>query len=98
MPGLPFLFGIEDREVLADDFFARVPLESLCPAVPGGDTAIHIEPEDRVVLDTVDQNLELFGALTPRSLIGESPFHLMGVERDLDRRSKLAFIERLDQV
>ena len=42
--------------------------------VPGGDTAIHIEPEDRVVLDTIDKNLELLGPLTPRSLVGERPF------------------------
>src|SRR5689334_13516401 len=31
----PCFFGIEDREVLADDFVRLVPLESLRTAVPG---------------------------------------------------------------
>ena len=76
----------------------RVPLESLRTAVPGCDTAIPIEHEDRVVPDAIDENLELLGRMTFRSLISESPFHLMCVEGDLDGRSKLTFVERLHKV
>src|SRR3954470_18382311 len=97
MASLPFVFGIENREVLADNFFARVPLESLSAVVPGGDTAIHINQKDRVVLDPIDKSLELLGPLAPCSLISERPFHPVCVKRDLDRRSQLAFVERLDQ-
>ena len=89
---------IERREVLPDDLLGRVALDSLRTGVPGCDTAIRIEHEDRVVPDAIDENLELLGRVTFRSLISESPFHLMCVEGDLDGRSKLTFVERLHKV
>ena len=38
------------------------------------------------------------GRVTFRSLVSESPFHVMCVEGDLDGRSQLTFVERLDEV
>ena len=55
---LPCFFGVEDREVLADDFVGLVPLESLRASVPGRDTAIAIEHEDCVVGDVIHENLK----------------------------------------
>ncbi|HEU4579628.1 MAG TPA: hypothetical protein VFS67_15325 [Polyangiaceae bacterium] len=46
---------IEHREVLADDLLREIPLDALGPRVPGGDAAVEVEDEDRVVPDALDE-------------------------------------------
>ena len=44
-------FGVEDREVLADDLVGRVALEALGAGIPGRYVAVCVEKIDGVVLD-----------------------------------------------
>src|SRR6266480_1030107 len=46
--------GIQDGEVLAEDFFAPVAVERLRPGVPARHTTLRIEHVDRAILDRID--------------------------------------------
>jgi len=52
-------FGVETREMAADDFLGRVTLDALRAAIPAGYIALGIEHEDGVVLDSINQQPEL---------------------------------------
>ena len=54
--------------MLADDLVGRVALDPLGPGVPGGDVAVGVEHEDRVVPDALDQEPEALLALAQRLL------------------------------
>src|SRR5471030_3232807 len=49
---------IKLREMPADDFLARVSLDARRARVPADHEALRIEHENRVILDTVDQQPE----------------------------------------
>src|SRR5579872_918547 len=51
------LFGVEAGEVLPDDFVGRIALDVLGARIPAHDVAGGVEHEDRIVHDTLDQQL-----------------------------------------
>ena len=53
--GITIFLGVENAEVLSDDFFRRITLDVLGPGIPGGDVARRIELEDRIIDDRFDQ-------------------------------------------
>ena len=48
-----FLFGVEAGKVLADDLGRQVALDFLGPEIPGGDEALRVKHEDRVIFDAL---------------------------------------------
>lgn len=56
----------EDGDVLPENLVGCVAIESLSSDVPTRYPSFGIEPEDGVVADPVDQESELFFAVTPR--------------------------------
>jgi hypothetical protein len=58
------LLRVEAREVLSDDLFGAITLDAFGAAVPRRDSSLRIEHEDRVVLDSLHQQLELLFALS----------------------------------
>src|SRR5262249_15621352 len=61
--------AVERREVPADDLLRLVALDALGPGVPGGDVAVGVEHEDRVVAHRRHEELEDLRAL-PQLLLG----------------------------
>jgi hypothetical protein len=49
---------IKNREVPADDFLGTIAFKTLSPGVPRRDVTVHIEHENRVVHDAVDEQIE----------------------------------------
>src|SRR5262245_3522679 len=56
------LVRVEAREVLSDDLFGAITLDVFGSAVPRRDSSLWIEHEDRVILDSLHQQLELLFA------------------------------------
>ncbi|MNY43708.1 hypothetical protein D3C86_1786830 [compost metagenome] len=54
-PGTAIVFGIETREMLAEDLGFLVALETPGASVPAGDDAIGINHVDRIVDHCIDQ-------------------------------------------
>ncbi len=53
------VFGsVEAGEMLADDFIGPIPLDALGPGIPGGDPAIGVQHEDRVLPGALDEEAE----------------------------------------
>src|SRR5687767_1112591 len=50
----------EYRKVLADNLVGRISFNTLGARIPGGHTAVWVEHEDRVVLDTFDHQSQAF--------------------------------------
>src|SRR5690349_18063393 len=70
--------GVESGKMLADDLVGTVALDALGPAVPGGDDAVAVELEDRVVDDGVHEPPEALLALN-ELLAGHFPVgHVAG--------------------
>ncbi len=76
---LPILFGIELREVLADDLVGGISLDALGASIPIADIALRIEHVERVVRDALHEQLKLllaaleafFGRLSLRQVAGD---------------------------
>src|SRR5919112_2539853 len=73
------LIGVADREVLSDDLLGLVALDALGSRVPGGDTPLCVEHEDRVVVDAFNQQTKAFLVIAERLL---SPLALCNVPDD----------------
>src|SRR6185369_13971134 len=58
LAGSDILRRIKDGEMLADDFVGPVFLDALGAGIPAGDVAMHVEGEDRVVDDILDDAAE----------------------------------------
>ena len=86
-PALARLLRIEGREMLADDLGGFVALDALRAAVPGGDVAVGIEHEDRVVADALDEQAKALLALPQGFLVRAA---LGQVARDLGEADELA--------
>src|SRR5579862_1752989 len=52
------VIGIEDREMLSDDFLCTIALEALGAGVPGEHVACRVEHEDRIIAHALDQQPE----------------------------------------
>ena len=70
---LAILFGVEPREVLADDLVGPVALDPLGAGVPAGDHPGRVQQVDRVVGDALDQQAELLLAAA-QALLGGPTF------------------------
>jgi hypothetical protein len=61
---LDVLGRVEGREVAADDLVGVVALDPLGSGVPGGDPALDVEDEDRVVGLGLDEQAQLIRGIT----------------------------------
>src|SRR6266478_2394969 len=68
LAALLLLLGVEETEVLPDDFRRGVLVNSLRPHVPVGDVAAAVEHEDRVIGDALDDGPKAPFALQQRLL------------------------------
>jgi hypothetical protein len=81
-PGHIF-WRVEARQRLAHNLVSLVALDALRTSIPGDDRALRRQHEDRVILDTFDQQPETVLALAQP---GEHAFAVGDVGIDLERR------------
>jgi hypothetical protein len=70
-----FFRGIEQPDMLADDFQGSVALDPLTAAIPTADTALGVEQVNRVVGNVIDQQLQLQTIISERRDVGDGLDH-----------------------